>query len=163
VLRFNAGLSLLHPEARGWVKLRSADPRDQARVFYNLLGARADLDALVRAIRIAREIYAQEPQKSMIAGELFPGARNGTDAELEEIVRRSVSVTQHPTGTCAMGIGPQAVVDPQLRVYGVERLRVADASIMPTVPGGNTNVPTIRVGEKASDLIRGRVLAPAEL
>ncbi len=84
-----------------------------------------------------------------------------SDQELDDFIRRACSVTQHPVGTCSMGTGPEAVVDPQLRVIGIEGLRVADASIMPTVPGANTNASAIMVGEKASDLLLGRSL-PAE-
>ena len=109
-------------------------------------------------IRIARRIYATEPQASLTGTELLPGADKQSDDELDAHIRQWAGVTQHPVGTCAMGTGSMSVVDPELRVHGIERLRVVDASIMPTVPGGNTNAPTIMVAEKAADMILG--LAP---
>ncbi|MEI9964884.1 MAG: GMC oxidoreductase [Caulobacteraceae bacterium] len=114
-----------------------------------------------RGIREARRIYHSGPQGELTGEETIPGAKVETDAELDEFIRNICAVTQHPVGTCTMGHGPDAVVDPQLRVFGVEGLRVADASIMPTVPGANTNASAIMIGEKASDLIRGMSL-PAE-
>ena len=94
--------------------------------------------------------------------ELFPGAGTGDDDdELEADLRRRVELLYHPVGTCRMGTDDESVVDEELRVRGVEGLRVADASIMPTITGGNTNAPTIMIGERASDLIRGRVAEPA--
>ncbi len=111
-----------------------------------------------RAIREARRIYRTAPQGELTGQELTPGAEVTSDAALDDFIRRDAGTAQHPVGTCSMGVGPGAVVDPELRVYGIRGLRVADASIMPTVPGGNTNAPTIMVGEVASDLLRGRRL-----
>jgi choline dehydrogenase len=153
---FTARVGTLYPQSRGWVKLRSSDPFDPPRIFFNLFGERADVDDMIRALRIAREIYNTEPQKSLIGREMTPGAEAKTDAELEHAIRRLGHNRQHPVGTCAMGIGEQAVVDETLRVRGLEALRIVDASVMPEEPGGNTNIPTIMIAEKASDLIRGR-------
>jgi choline dehydrogenase len=156
-------ISLQHPDALGDVTLRSADPADPPRIFLNLFGAQSDIDTVIRGIRMAREIYAHEPMASLIKAELLPGADVTSNAELKDFVLRMAATTQHPCGTCKMGGDDQAVVDNQLRVRGVTALRVADASIMPTIPGGHINAPTIMIGEKAADLIRGRSLAPAVL
>ena len=158
---FQVGVVQLHPHSRGWVKLRSADPADKPRICFNLYSDPTDYEVMRRGIREARRIYRTEPQASLTGDETFPGAEHQTDAELDAILRQSGGVTQHPVGTCAMGIGSESVVDPQLRVRGIEGLRVADDSIMPTVPGANTNAAAIMVGEKAADLVLGRRL-PAE-
>jgi choline dehydrogenase len=159
---FGVGVVLLHQQSRGWVRLRSADPADAPAVTLNILAEPDDLATLRRGIREARRIYRTEPQASLTGEELVPGAGVDSDDELDAFIRRAAGVTQHPVGTCTMGTGPQAVVDPQLRVHGIEGLRVADAAIMPTVPGANTNATAIMIGEKAADLIRGRSLPPAE-
>src|SRR5690606_34155646 len=98
----------------------------------------------------------------LIARETIPGADVQSDEAIDAHVRATAGTTQHPVGTCAMGTGPNAVVDPELRVHGLAGLRVVDASIMPDVPGGNTNGPTIMIAEKASDIIRGRSLPAIE-
>ena len=98
----------------------------------------------------------------LIARERTPGEAVESDEELDAFIRATCYCAQHPVGTCAMGMGERSVVDPELRVIGVEGLRVADASMMPTVPGGNTNLPAIMIGEKAADLIRGRILPRAD-
>jgi len=113
-------------------------------------------------LRLARRIYGTEPMAGLIARESVPGAEAQSDAEIDAHVRATAGTTQHPVGTCAMGTGPSTVVDPELRVHGIAGLRVVDASVMPDVPGGNTNGPTIMIAEKASDLIRGRSLPAAE-
>ncbi len=153
---------LLHPESRGHVGLRSADPRDQPAIHLNIFSAQADFETARRGIAIARRLYAEEPMASLVDHETLPGAHKTSDAELEEHVRATAQVTQHPVGTCAMGGGRDAVVDPELRVHGMEGLRVVDASVMPDVPGGNTNAPTIMIAEKAADIIRGRSLPRIE-
>jgi choline dehydrogenase len=161
VHRFAVRIGTLYPRSRGWVKLRSADPAAPPRIFFNMFGARADLDDMVRAIRMTRELYRTEPQKSLIAHEMFPGDGVADDAAIERAVRAHGENRQHPVGTCAMGTGADAVVDAALRVRGLDGLRVVDASVMPDEPGGNTNVPTIMIAEKAADLIRNRTLPPA--
>lgn len=110
-----------------------------------------------------RGMLLTPPQGALVGEEISPGKNAISDADLDAFIRSTAQLCQHPVGTCSMGKGPRAVVDPQARVYGVEGLRVVDASIMPTVPGGNTNAAVIMAGEKMSDLIRGRQLAPAEL
>jgi choline dehydrogenase len=131
--------------------------------MYNLLSNQSDVNSLVAGARIARQIYSQSPQAQLVSHELRPGADLGSDAELEQFIRESAVAAMHHVGTCSMGEGVKAVVNGELQVHGVERLRVADASVMPEVPGGNTNIPTIMIGEKAADLIRGRRLPAADL
>lgn len=160
---FWAGLVQLHPESRGWVELKSADPREVAAVTLNILAEEADREQMRRAVRTARKIYNTPPMGDLLASEKSPGIEVQSDEELDAYIRASCYVAQHPTSTCAMGMGERSVVDPELRVIGVEGLRVVDASVMPTVPGGNTNLPCIMIGEKAADLIRGRSLPRAEL
>jgi choline dehydrogenase len=154
--------SLNYPESRGEIKLRSADPRDAPRIWLNFLSTEGDRATARQCIRLTREIYNTKPLADLIVRETSPGADVASDEALDAFTRRAAEVGHHPVGTCAMGVGAGAVVDPQLRVRGVEALRVVDASVMPTVPGGNTNGPTIMIAERAADLIRGRIpLAPA--
>jgi choline dehydrogenase len=160
--RITADVILLHPHSRGWVKLASADPKDKPSITLNIFADPADFRTARDGIRLARRIYHTEPQASLTGEEVTPGAQAQTDAELDDHVRAQAGVTQHPVGTCTMGHGAMAVVDPQLRVHGIEGLRVVDASIMPTVPGANTNGPTIMVAEKAADMILGKSPLPAE-
>jgi choline dehydrogenase len=159
--RFSIALILLHPGSRGWVKLRSADPMDAPRIQPNLLADPADISAFVRAIRIIRKLVRTPPQSENTDKEITPGAEIESDADIEAYVRKTCATMYHPVGTCTMGNGAEAVVDPELRVRGLANLRVIDASIMPTVPGGNTNAPSMMIGEKGADLLRGRSL-PAE-
>jgi choline dehydrogenase len=160
---FWAGLVQLHPESRGWVELKSSDPREVAAVTLNIMAEEADREQMRRAIRTARRIYNTPPMGDLLASERTPGVHVDSDDELDAFVRANCYCAQHPVGTCAMGMSERSVVDPELRVIGVEGLRVVDASVMPTVPGGNTNLPCIMIGEKAADLIKGRVLPRGEL
>jgi choline dehydrogenase len=153
---FWAGIVALHPRSRGWVELKSTDPRELPAVTLNLLSDPADVETLREGVRAARRIYRTEPQGSLTGAELLPGPAVDSDDALDAFIRDTVNVAMHPVGTCAMGQGDSAVVDPQLRVIGVEGLRVVDASIMPTVPGGNTNATTVMIGEKAADLMKGK-------
>jgi choline dehydrogenase len=121
----------------------------------------ADLDAMVNAVKISRDIFNQSPMRELIAEELLPGGRFLTDSELAQAIRQQAEHRHHAVGTCRMGTDEHAVVDAQLRVIGVENLRVADASVMPGDPSGNTNVPTMMIGEKAADLLKGHTLEPA--
>jgi choline dehydrogenase len=141
----------LHPESRGSVTLRSADPLDKPRVDLNLLSTTADFADIRGGIAAVRRIFAQPPLSDLVEAEISPGA----GAALDDFIRNSLKITQHPAGTCRMGEDPAAVVDSALRVRGVRGLRVVDASVMPTVPGANINAPVIMVAERASDLIRG--------
>ncbi|HTY49067.1 MAG TPA: GMC family oxidoreductase N-terminal domain-containing protein [Steroidobacteraceae bacterium] len=157
-----AGVVVLHQRSRGRVELRSADPTDAPRVFLNLFEDPQDLATARRGIELARRIYRTRPQADLVARELLPGAALTTEAELNAHILATAQVAQHPVGTCSMGTGADSVVDPQLRVHGVEGLRVVDASIMPTVPGGNTNAAVIMIAEKAADLIQGLPALPPQ-
>ena len=152
---------LLHPKSRGRVSLRSADPADKPRIEFNSLSDPEDLVTLRRGLRVARHIYATAPQSALMDTEVAPGAHAASDDDLDRYIRATAAVTQHPVGTCSMAAGAGQVVDPELRVLGVEGLRVADASVMPTVPGGNTYGAVLMIAERAADLIRGRTLPPA--
>jgi choline dehydrogenase len=115
-------------------------------------------------IRFSRRFFETEPAASLIARPIAPGPEVQSDEEIDAFVRRSVGTAMHPTSTCAMGTGPEAVLDEQCRVRGLQRLRVVDASAMPTIIGGNTNAPAIMIAEKAADMILGRApAAPAEV
>jgi choline dehydrogenase len=153
---------MLHPESRGTVTLRSGDPAAKPVIRHNHLSAATDLRTLRDAVKAAREIYATQPLKGLTAGELLPGAAIRSDAEIESYIRETANTMYHPVGTCRMGTDVAAVVDAELRVNGVEGLRIVDASVMPTVPGGHTNAPTIMVAEKAADAILGRRPPAAE-
>jgi choline dehydrogenase len=157
--RLSVRTGCLRPKSRGWVKLRSSDPAAPPRILFNLLAEPDDLAALLRAIRLSRDIYGQSPLKEMIRSEVLPGPGTSTDRQLIEHIRRQAGHRSHPVGTCRMGLDAEAVVDPQLRVRGLEGLRIADASVMPQIVSGNTNLPCTMIGEKASDLILGRNLA----
>jgi choline dehydrogenase len=153
--------ALLRPNSRGELRLQSRDPSAPPSVVSNILSDTDDRAALVRAMRQTRELMATPSLSRLIEGEAAPGLASTSDADLEAYLRQNARTACHPCGTCAMGTGSNAVVDPQLRVYGVEGLRVADASVMPNVVSGNLNAPTIMIAEKAADLILGRSAGPA--
>ena len=144
---------LLRPHSRGRVRLASADPAAAPRITINMFADPRDLATMRRSVQILRDFFATQPLGSLTGRELLPGPAVQTDAELDAYHRRTCVLAHHASSTCAMGDGPQAVCDPQLRVRGVEGLRVADASVMPRVIGGNTNAPVIMIAEKAADLI----------
>jgi choline dehydrogenase len=151
--------TLVSPKARGQVWLRSADPTDKPRIITNTLSEPDDVDSMVAGMELAREIAAQAPLKETILKELKPGTGAIGREELEADLRRRLMLIYHPVGTARMSdTRDDAVVDSQLRVHGLQNLRIVDASIMPTIPGGNTNAPTIMIAERAADLIRGRIL-----
>jgi choline dehydrogenase len=158
--RMTADAVVLHPESRGTVKLRSSNAADKPRIQLNVLATDADMATARRGVRLARHIYSTPPQSALIDHEISPGPAVQSDRDLDAYIRAKAGVTQHPVGTCCMGVGSGAVVDPELRVRGIARLRVVDASVMPTVPGGNTNAAVIMIAEKASDLILGCGLPP---
>ncbi len=158
--RFVGLISICAPKSRGWLKLRSNDPDDKPVKCYNMLEHPDDVAGMIAGIRLTREIYRNGPQGASVKGESLPGENVTSDADLHAFLKQNVRLGEHPSCTCAMGTGEQAVVDPQLRVRGVDGLRIADTSVMPHVTSGNTNVPTIMIAEKAADLIRGRTLVP---
>ena len=149
---------IVRPLSRGTLRLASADPEISPLVDPAMLAESYDLEALVDAVEICREIGASPAFAEWRKVEIAPGPDARTRADLREYVRRAVSTYQHQVGTCRMGLDSMSVVDPSLRVHGVSGLRVADASIMPAVPSGNTNAPSIMIGEKVSDLILGDAL-----
>lgn len=153
------GPALVSPKSRGRLWLASNDPTVKPRILTNTFSDPDDVASIVAGVKMAREMAQTEPMRSALGRELFPGSAAETDDDLIADARRRVELLYHPVGTCRMGQDDLAVVDPELKVRGIERLRVADASIMPVIPGGNTNAPSIMIGEKASDLIRGRVEA----
>jgi len=157
-------LSMIRQDSRGFMTLRSANPLDPPRIQFNLFQEQSDVDRMIRGIRAARAIYKSAPLNRFHAEELSPGDALQTDAELEKFVRSVGAITQHPVGTCRMGTERDAgaVVDAELRVRGVQALRVIDASVMPNIPAGNTNAPTIMIAEKGADAIFGRRLPTAE-
>jgi choline dehydrogenase len=150
---FTLGPVLVAPRSRGRIRLRSADPRAKPSILGNHLTDPADLSALLHGVKLAREIVATEPLAAAAGREIYPGSSARSDAELEADIRSRVELLYHPVGTCRMGTDERAVVDPSLRVRGVEGLRVVDASVMPTITRGNTNAPTYMIAERAADLI----------
>ena len=151
-------VNVCRPHSRGRVRLRSARPDDAPQISHALLGDTRDMATLIRAGRIARDIFAQDPVRAVTVGERLPGAAVQSDADWEAFIRRVCFPMYHPAGTCAMGRtgDDMAVLDPQLRVRGVAGLRVADASVMPTLIAANTNACAIMIGERCADLVLGR-------
>jgi choline dehydrogenase-like flavoprotein len=147
---------LLHPDSRGEVLLRSNDPRDKVKIVTNFFTAPNDLPTLREGFKIAREVAAQPPLARFRGVEMSPGAKVKTDAEIDNWIRNVAATANHPASTCVMGSGPHAVVDPQFRVNGTERLRVVDASAMPDLVSAHINACVLMMAEKASDMIRGK-------
>lgn len=165
---FNDGFAcrtvMLHPESRGRVELASKDPAAAPKIFQNFLGCDADWKAVRAALRQIREIARQPALAPYIGREIAPGPLCDTDEALDAFIRKTAITVHHPAGTCRMGAADDAmsVVDGELRVLGVEGLRVVDASVMPDLTSGNINAPVIMIAERAADLIAGRpTLAPA--
>lgn len=150
---FTLSVSQLQVESRGSVRIRSADPRAAPAIRYNYLATENDRRVMVEGLKIARRIAAAAPLSGYIIREEFPGPEVRTDEELLEVVRQSGETVFHPTSTCRMGTDERSVVDSQLRVRGLQGLRVVDASVMPAVVSGNTNAAVIAIAEKAADLI----------
>jgi choline dehydrogenase-like flavoprotein len=147
---------LVSPKARGRVWLRSSDPGDKPRILTNSLSEPDDVASLVAGVQLAREIAARTPLKEIVVKELKPGVAAIDRSDIEADLRRRLMLIYHPVGTCRMSdTAPDAVVDSQLRVHGLDALRVADASIMPIIVGGNTHAPTVMIAERAADLIAG--------
>jgi choline dehydrogenase-like flavoprotein len=151
---YSCHVCLLRPKSRGHVSLVSADPTAAPRIDPNFLAERDDVDRLVRGFKLMRTILSQRAFAGHAGRELESSAEAKTDEQIEAFVRGHADTIYHPVGSCRMGSGPLDVVDAQLRVHGMQCLRVIDASIMPRITGGNTNAPTIMIAEKASDLIR---------
>ncbi|MBR7830514.1 GMC family oxidoreductase N-terminal domain-containing protein [Actinospica sp. MGRD01-02] len=153
----------LQPRSRGRLRLASAEPSDNAEIRMNFLQHPDDLDVLLHGLRTARRLARSDAFGALRGAELAPGPEVQSDEALREFIRENASTLWHPVGTCRMGTDLDAVVDPQLRVHGVEALRVADASIMPRITSGNTHAPSVMIGEKAADLISAAADRPAAL
>jgi choline dehydrogenase-like flavoprotein len=154
----------LKPDSRGNVKLVSADPAAAPRIDLRMFSVPGDLEVLVRGIKIARQILESPAFERHRDVEVDPGRHVKNEANLIDYVRKTAFVIYHPVGTCKMGTDPAAVVGADLRVRGLDGIRVADASIMPTIVRGNTNAPAIMIGEKAADMILGKApLAPVKI
>jgi choline dehydrogenase len=149
--------SPIRPHSRGWIGLRSPDPNAPAKIVPNYLAALPDRQAAVKGFALMRRIFATEPMKSRIVRERLPGADCASEDDILDHVRRTAQSQHHWAGSCKMGGDPMAVVDERLCVHGVAGLRVIDASIMPTISAGNTNAPTIMIGEKGADMVKERV------
>lgn len=151
---FGFGPTLITPESRGSISLRSVNPLDAPAIRANYLSTDADLRTMIEGVRLARRLAHAKAFDSYRGEELHPGPAAKTDDHIVEFLRSELETLYHPVGTCKMGNDSLAVVDARLRVHGIERLRVVDASIMPRVPAGNTNAPVIMIAEKTADLIR---------
>ena len=144
----------LRPESLGSIHIRSPDPHAEPAIRFNFLSDPIDRRAMVDGFRMMRRIVEAAPMDPYRGDEYSPGKAVQSDDEILTWIRNNSETAYHPIGTCRMGPGPNAVVDDHLKVHGIAGLRIADASIMPTMPSGNTNAPCIMVGEKAADLIR---------
>ena len=155
---FSFHISLLQPKSRGRLELASADPAAKPRLYGHFLsdGGGEDLEGLVRGMKIVRRLVHAPAMAAYLGEENFPGPKVATDDEMRQFTRDTLGTTFHPAGTCKMGRDRMAVVDPELKVRGIEGLRVVDASVMPNVISGNTNAPVIMIAEKAADLILKR-------
>lgn len=157
---YSCHVCLLRPQSRGSVQLQTPDPMAAPRIDPNFFGERDDMERMVRGFKLMRRIL-QQPALTQLGGrELESSAGAQTDEQIERFIRAYADTIYHPVGTCRMGKGPMDVVDAQLRVHGIEGLRVVDASIMPRIVGGNTNAPTIMIGEKAADMVKAAAKAP---
>lgn len=143
----------LRPQGRGVVRLKSPDPLASPAIFLRFLATEYDFRAIISGIRIVRKISQRPALTPSISEEIQPGPMVRADADMEKFVRRLGYANLHPVGSCRMGSDPGAVVDPRLRVNGVGKLLVANSSVMPTIIAGNTNAPTLMIGEKASAMI----------
>ena len=145
---------VLRPKSRGRMRLRSPNAADPILLNANVLNAREDVDTLIRGVKLARQIFRSPSLARLIEQELTPGGPTDlADSIIEDHIRTVAKTVYHPAGTCKMGSDDMAVVDHQLRVRGVPRLRIADASIMPQVTSGNTNAPAIMIGERCADFL----------
>ncbi|MBH96942.1 MAG: choline dehydrogenase [Rhodospirillaceae bacterium] len=152
---YQAHIDLMRPTSRGRVKLRSANPNESPSILFNYLQTDSDRRDVVDAFRLTREILKQDAFLPYDGGELTPGSGVDSDDEILSWARQVADTEYHPTSTCSMGISDDAVVDGELRVHGLDGLRVADASVMPRIVTANTNAASIMIGEKAADIIAG--------
>jgi choline dehydrogenase len=153
---FLASSTFTHTRYRGRISLRSADPAAMPRIEMQLLGNPDDLRDTLRGAQLIQEIMAQPAMKAITKGHFSPESECKTDADWEAYARDNAVPSYHPVGSCKMGVDDLAVVDPELRVHGIDGLRIVDASIMPTVTTGNTNAPSMMIGERGADFVLGR-------
>jgi choline dehydrogenase len=158
---FSVNAVHLRPDARGSVRVSGRDPTAHPAIRFNFLRTQRDIDAVTTGMRLVRKIAQQPALAPYIAAELVPGPSVTSDAEFEEAIRKFGVSNLHPVGTCRMGPNDDDVVDSRLRVHGIDGLRVVDASIMPTLPAGNTNAPTVMIAEKGADMILEDIRARA--
>ena len=158
---FKIHITILRPESRGRIELGSSDPFEAPKIFPNFLACQSDRDTIRAGVRITRQILSQPAMDAYRGRELRPGEHLVSGDDLDHEIAAHGEMDQHCVGTCAMGTEKPAVVDRHCRVFGVEGLRVVDASVMPTIIGGNTNAPTIMIAEKISDAIRGGPETPS--
>jgi len=145
----------LRPESLGSIHIRSKDPKAQPAIRFNFLADKIDQDAMVGGFRLIRRIVDAAPMDGLRGEEFSPGLQVSSDEQILDYIRNNSQTAYHPVGTCRMGpAGSRTVVDDRLKVHGLEGLRIADASIFPTMPSGNTNAPSIMVGEKAAELLK---------
>ena len=141
------------PESLGSIHINSALPSAAPNIHFNFLDAELDRRTLIGGMRFVRSLLATDAMQTLCGNEMQPGAAVASDEQLLQFIRDTAETAYHPVGTCKMGSDPMAVVDAQLRVHGIERLRVADGSIMPTLTSGNTNAPCMMIGEKCADMV----------
>ena len=153
---FAIGFFQLRPESRGYVHISSRDVAADPTINPNYLAAETDRDFMIEALRIARRVMSQSAIRPFVVKETRPGANIDDDAGLLDYIKTSGQTSWHPIGTCKMGVDDKAVVTPDLKVRGIENLRVVDSSIMPTMPSSNTNAGSIMIGEKGADLVLGQ-------
>jgi choline dehydrogenase len=153
---FQVHVDLMRPKSRGYVRAKSGNPQQAPAICFNYLQDSADREDFRQSVKLVREIIAQPAMQALAGEEIFPGNRVVSDDEIDSWLRRAVETCYHPVGTCGMGNNAMSVVDQDLRLHGMDGLRVVDASIMPMIVSGNTNAPTIMIAEKAADLILGR-------
>jgi choline dehydrogenase-like flavoprotein len=158
---FTIGTAYLGPQSRGAVTLRSADPTDHPRILNNALTSDSEVEAMLRALGFVREIASQEPLRSLLGEELNPSAEIRTPNELTRWLRATCEHEYHPSCTCRIGSPEEGVVDAELRVHGVEGLRVADASVQPRIVSANTQAVTLAIAERCADLVRATTGAKA--
>ena len=158
---FSNHICQLRPESRGYIALKSLDPRVAPVIQPNYFAEQKDRDVMIEGVKMSRDIISQKAFDEYRGKEISPGIEVQSDEQIENFIREKAETIYHPVGTCKMGSDENAVVDDKLRVRGVENLRVVDASIMPNLVGGNTNAPTIMIAEKIADHILGNDFLPA--
>jgi choline dehydrogenase len=150
---FTMAVHVLRSESTGTVHIKKSDPNYPPEIRFNFLSSDSDRQTLLKGMKVVRNWVNADAMRGIVGCELAPGAITTNDEELLNWVRNNAETTYHPVGTCKMGMDPDAVVDNELKVHGITGLRIADASIMPTLTSGNTNAPAIMIGEKAASMV----------